>query len=99
MPVHYQKSLGEDRLALAYYAYKTLQSPTMIIDGGTFLTIDFVNSDGFLGGYIAPIDTALKYSNYLMKRGYEDNSFSLNNVSLLVVILHDLTNSLSNLHL
>ena len=42
-----------------------------------------------LGGYIAPIDTALKYSNYLMKRGYEDNSFSLNqpNASLNGVIV------------
>ena len=28
--------------------------------------------------HIAPRDTALKYSNYLMKRGYEDNVFSLN---------------------
>jgi len=54
MPVHYSPSLGEDRLIQSFYAYKTSKLPTLIIDAGTFTTIDLVNQEGFKGGYIIP---------------------------------------------
>ena len=54
LPVKYSMTLGEDRLSTAYYAYKKGIQKTMIIDAGTFLTVDIVNQQGFLGGYIFP---------------------------------------------
>lgn len=54
MPVNYAKSLGEDRLIEAFYCYKEAKVPTLIIDAGTFVTMDVVTKDGFLGGYIIP---------------------------------------------
>ncbi|MCB9091103.1 MAG: type III pantothenate kinase [Halobacteriovoraceae bacterium] len=56
MPVAYSQSLGSDRLALAYYAYKKREPDQMAvtIDAGTFLTIDFISSNGYLGGFIFP---------------------------------------------
>lgn len=54
MPVHYSKTLGEDRLIEAFYCYKNNKLPSLIVDSGTFLTIDVVNENGFMGGYIAP---------------------------------------------
>lgn len=54
MPVHYAKSLGEDRLIEAFYAYKKLKEAVLIIDAGTFTTMDVVTREGFLGGYIIP---------------------------------------------
>lgn len=56
MPVNYGMTLGDDRLALAYHAYKTLSAalPALIIDSGTFITVDVVDADGFKGGYIFP---------------------------------------------
>ncbi len=54
MPVHYAKSLGEDRLIQAFYAYKKLKENTLIIDSGTFVTLDIVTQNGFQGGYILP---------------------------------------------
>lgn len=56
MPVNYAASLGEDRLALSYHIYKTRpqQLPALIIDSGTFTTIDMVDANGFAGGYIFP---------------------------------------------
>ena len=54
MPVHYAKTLGEDRLIESFYCYKTSKKPTLIIDAGTFVTMDVVTPDGFQGGYIIP---------------------------------------------
>jgi pantothenate kinase type III len=54
MPVNYAKTLGEDRLIEAYYCFKNEKIPTLIIDAGTFVTMDVVSKDGFLGGYIIP---------------------------------------------
>jgi type III pantothenate kinase len=54
MPINYSMTLGEDRIATAYYVYKKEKYKTMIIDAGTFLTVDFVNQSGFMGGYIFP---------------------------------------------
>lgn len=54
MPVHYATSLGEDRLILAHYCYKKEKVPTLIIDAGTYVTMDIINEAGFQGGYILP---------------------------------------------
>ena len=54
MPVNYAKTLGEDRLIEAFYCYKKETLPTLLIDAGTFVTMDIISSDGFRGGYIIP---------------------------------------------
>lgn len=54
MPVHYAHSLGEDRLIEAFYVFKKYREATLIIDAGTFVTMDVVNSQGFMGGHIIP---------------------------------------------
>lgn len=63
MPVNYAKTLGEDRLIEAFYCYKKEKIPTLIIDAGTFVTMDVVTESGFLGGYIIP-GTAAYYEAY-----------------------------------
>ncbi len=52
MPVHYNETLGLDRLAIAFYYFKTKKLPALLIDTGTFTTADTVNAMGFAGGYI-----------------------------------------------
>lgn len=55
MPVKYAKTLGEDRLITAWYCFKKLKQNILIIDAGTFLTMDVVTTHtGFEGGYIIP---------------------------------------------
>lgn len=62
MPVHYSETLGSDRLTQAYYLYKNKfgnkencsQEKIMLIDAGTFTTVDFISNQGFEGGYIYP---------------------------------------------
>ena len=63
MPVHYTQELGTDRLVLGHYFFKGQQTlPTIVIDAGTFITIDFITSEGFTGGMILPgIDVYLDY--------------------------------------
>lgn len=54
MPVRYAQSLGEDRLITAWWAYKELKRPVLVIDAGSFLTVDVVTPEGFQGGFILP---------------------------------------------
>jgi type III pantothenate kinase len=55
MPVHYENTLGHDRLILASYLYQALnKNPSIIIDAGTFITIDFIGECGLQGGLIIP---------------------------------------------
>jgi pantothenate kinase type III len=54
MPVNYAKTLGEDRLIESYYCFKKEKISTLIIDAGTFVTMDVVSEQGFQGGYIIP---------------------------------------------
>lgn len=55
MPVHYAKTLGEDRLIEAFYCFKKYRpTPLLIIDAGTYVTMDVITSDGLQGGYIIP---------------------------------------------
>lgn len=58
MPVNYSETLGKDRLYQAYKIYKlALKNPSKnfaLIDAGTFITLDLINSHGFQGGHILP---------------------------------------------
>ena len=56
MPVHYEATLGQDRLVQAAYLYNTpaCAQGLLLIDAGTFITLDYINPDGFLGGHILP---------------------------------------------
>lgn len=55
MKVDYEKSLGEDRLHQAYFIYKkNAESISLLIDAGTFTTVDFIDKNGFKGGFIFP---------------------------------------------
>jgi len=54
MPVHYAQSLGEDRLIQAWWAFKNIKAPVLVVDAGTFFKIDVINPEGFQGGYILP---------------------------------------------
>lgn len=58
MPVNYTETLGKDRLYQAYKIYKlALKDPSKnfaLIDAGTFITLDLINSKGFQGGHILP---------------------------------------------
>ena len=54
MPVNYAQTLGEDRLIQAWYIYKQKKIPTLLIDAGTFTTMDVISTKGFEGGYIIP---------------------------------------------
>jgi type III pantothenate kinase len=54
MPVNYSSTLGEDRLIEAFYVFKKIKQNCLIIDAGTFVTMDVVDSSGFQGGHIIP---------------------------------------------
>ena len=55
MPLFYSETLGDDRLCQAYLAWKmNPKQSVVVIDCGTFTTIDYINEEGFLGGYIFP---------------------------------------------
>ncbi len=86
MPVSYGETLGHDRLVLAYYCYKMDNNPKIVIDTGTFTTLDSVDMKGFNGGYILPgLGSILK--------SYEsgDQLFSVENLAN-IVDLKDLLN-------
>lgn len=54
MVVNYSETLGEDRLICAFYAYKKMKEKLLLVDAGTYLTLDVVTPEGFQGGFIAP---------------------------------------------
>ena len=56
MEVHYSETLGDDRLIASYGIFKKLKKndKVLLIDAGTFITIDLITEDGFQGGYIFP---------------------------------------------
>jgi type III pantothenate kinase len=66
MPISYSETLGEDRLFAAFSIFESFVSYNqlmnyIIIDAGTYLTVDLVNSSGLEGGHISPgINTQLK---------------------------------------
>lgn len=59
MPSSYGFKAGTDRLVYAYFAFGKINSSigwerVLLIDSGTFSTIDIVSKDGFEGGIITP---------------------------------------------
>lgn len=60
MPVHYENSIGIDRLVTSYYVFNQNQTPSILIDAGTFTKIEYITKDGFQGGYILPGTEILK---------------------------------------
>ncbi len=57
MNVPYSNTIGEDRLSISYYCWKKLlfkEEPIIVIDAGTFTTIDLVSKKGLVGGLITP---------------------------------------------
>lgn len=74
MAVNYANTLGEDRLICAFFAYKNFKTNVLVIDAGTFVTMDVVTAKGFEGGYIVPgLETYL--STY--QRGENLRNFTL----------------------
>jgi type III pantothenate kinase len=60
MPVNYSETIGDDRLVNAYFLFKQNLKSKVVIDAGTFTTIDFVDENGLHGGYILPGINELK---------------------------------------
>lgn len=60
MPVNYELSAGIDRLVCAHWAFQKYHnssfknSLSLVVDAGTFITMDAISKTGFLGGYISP---------------------------------------------
>lgn len=98
MPVHYSETLGQDRLACAYYAFKKYPNQrVLILDIGTFFTADLVTRDGLEGGYIFP---GLRLSNDLYKNGAQ--LFSVENLNEITSssLAHTTSDAIKNaLHL
>jgi pantothenate kinase type III len=69
----YSSSLGEDRLIVSYFIGKKCTQKTLVIDAGTFLTLDIVAPKHFLGGYILP-GLDLTYKNFLQGEKLKDFS-------------------------
>lgn len=54
-PTHYEHSIGIDRRVLVYDLLKIRQiSDAVIIDAGSFITIDFITNSTHMGGFIFP---------------------------------------------
>lgn len=50
-----KKEVGMDRLVTASSAYHKYKAPTIVVDLGTAITVDYINKDGeYMGGAIAP---------------------------------------------
>ena len=54
MPIDYDKGLGDDRAASAFYIFKKFKGRSLCLDTGTFTTADMISNKGFQGGYILP---------------------------------------------
>lgn len=54
MPVNYAQTLGEDRLIQAFSLFKKFKTKTLIVDAGSYTTMDVLTEEGFKGGYIIP---------------------------------------------
>lgn len=79
MPVNYSKSIGDDRLAGAYFLFKKNELNKLHIDTGTFTTVDFITKNGFEGGYILPgihsLSQTYEKGKNLHSPNYEDFIF------------------------
>lgn len=78
----YSETLGEDRLIASYGVFsKNLAKKILIIDSGSFTTIDLVTSEGFMGGYILPGKTLLEEA---YNRGANLHKGEIENYSFLL---------------
>ncbi len=84
MPFQYSETIGDDRLYQSYFVFKNfirdnLES-VLLIDAGTFTTIDFINKKGLQGGYIFPgIQTFLNsYSRGELLPVFEAKNLTIN---------------------
>ncbi len=60
MPIKYAGTLGADRLVQIFYLHHKQQKKQLLVDAGTFTTIDLLSEHGHEGGIIIPgIDTYL----------------------------------------
>jgi pantothenate kinase type III len=80
LPIHYSDTIGIDRLVVAHKVHeeihnKQLSQNVVVIDVGTYMTIDFVNLEGFQGGYIIPGPTTVLNS---FQSGAQLKEFGLN---------------------
>lgn len=80
LPVHYTETIGIDRLVVAHKIYEEihkeiLSNKVILIDVGTYMTIDFVDQNGFQGGYIIPGPTTILNS---FQNGAQLKEFGLN---------------------
>ena len=68
MPVHYEKTLGIDRIIAAHSVFEKCHSSrqkdslSFVIDFGSYITVDAVSKRGFLGGHILPGKKAWAHS-------------------------------------
>jgi len=61
LKINYSKALGIDRLLCAFKVALDNSVRTLLIDAGTFMTVDLIEKNEFLGGYIfLGIETYLK---------------------------------------
>ena len=86
MSVNYATTLGEDRLIQAYWAHKNLPGATLLLDAGTFFTLDVV-SNGFEGGYILP---GLKLLNEDLNAGEQLSQTHFGELSRDLLTVQDL---------
>ena len=82
MPVNYGETIGQDRLVNAFYLFHKNEKRKMVIDTGSFTTIDIVSLKGFEGGYILPglkvIQRSYEYGENLAQYSFEKLDFNFN---------------------
>lgn len=78
MPVSYTQTIGDDRLAAAYFLFKKNQLKKLHIDTGTFTTIDLITKNGFEGGFILPGLQSLSNTYTNGKNLHKPSSLELN---------------------
>lgn len=54
MPLSYAPTIGQDRLIQAWHLFQSQRKRIVLIDAGTFMTMDLIGPEGFLGGLIQP---------------------------------------------
>jgi type III pantothenate kinase len=98
MPVNYSLTLGEDRLFQAYYIYKNCISKKtkniILIDSGTFTTIDYITTQGFIGGYIIPGNQT--YLDIYKQRGEQLTQFKASELGQSSQVPNDTQSAILN---
>jgi type III pantothenate kinase len=83
MPFRYSETIGDDRLFQAYFVFKNFirndLEKILLIDAGTFTTVDIIDTKGFQGGYIFPgVQTFLNsYSRGKLLPVYETKDINI----------------------